>query len=105
LLNFRWKLRELLSNTSFATKSKELGSIFRDNLASPLDTAVYHTEYVMRHKGAPHLSPQYGNLYWFQFYLLDVIAAICMAVFIPIYILWSLLKCCCCRRKRKEKTN
>jgi hypothetical protein len=59
----------------------------------------------MRHKGAPHLSPQYGNLYWFQFYLLDVIAAICMAVFIPIYMLWSLLKCCCCRRKRKEKTN
>ena len=33
----------------------------------PLDSAVYHTEYVMRHKGAPFLQQQYGaNLSWLQ---------------------------------------
>lgn len=95
---------ELLSNSNYTARTKVLGSIFKDNLASPLDTAVYHVEYVMRHKGAPYLSPQYKNLYWFQFYLLDVMAFICAISLLPLYILCSCVKCSC-RSKRKEKNE
>ena len=68
----------------------------------PLDSAVYHTEYVMRHKGAPHLQQKYGSdLYWFQFFLLDV-AALCAAVALAaIFVAYKLLKCCCSRLGKK----
>lgn len=50
--------------------------ILKDRLRSPLDTAVYWTEYVLQHEGALHLSPVSRHLYWFQYYLLDVMAFI-----------------------------
>lgn len=42
---------------------------------SPLDTAVYWIEYVIRHKGAPHLRSVAADLPWYQYLLLDVAIA------------------------------
>jgi glucuronosyltransferase len=46
---------------------------------------VYWTEYVIRHKGAPHLRSAVLDLAWYQYFLLDVIAvlvlgAVCVLV-------------------------
>jgi glucuronosyltransferase len=46
---------------------------------------VYWTEYVIRHKGAPHLLSAVLDLAWYQYFLLDVIAelalvAVCLLV-------------------------
>jgi glucuronosyltransferase len=46
---------------------------------SPLDTAIFWTEYVIRHAGAPHLRTAAVELAWYQYLLLDVLAVI-MAV-------------------------
>jgi glucuronosyltransferase len=35
----------------FNTRAKELSSIFRDQMETPVERAVYWSEYVMRHKG------------------------------------------------------
>lgn len=43
---------------------------------SPLDTAVYWTEYVIRHKGAPHLRTAAVDMPWYEYLLLDVLAAV-----------------------------
>lgn len=63
---------------------------------SALDTAVYWTEYVMRHKGAPHLQSAASDLSWYQLVLLDVIAVtlifIAAIAVIFVYILRILLK-------------
>ncbi|KAM8707357.1 hypothetical protein ACLKA7_011444 [Drosophila subpalustris] len=48
-------IKELLENPRYALKAKELSSRFRDQPTSPLDRAVWWTEYVLRHKGAPHM--------------------------------------------------
>jgi len=41
---------------------------------------VYWTEYVIRHKGAPHLRSAVLDLAWYQYLLLDVIAVLALAV-------------------------
>lgn len=44
----------------------------RDQLEHPLDRAIYWIEYVMRHKGAPHLRTATRDLNMFQRGLVDV---------------------------------
>lgn len=50
------------------TASKTL----RDQPESAQDRAVYWTEYVVRHGGAPHLRSPVTELSWAEFLLLDV---------------------------------
>ena len=58
---------------------------------SALDTAIFWTEYVIRHKGAPHLRPAILDLAWYQYLLLDVIAFICLCTVILIFIACAIL--------------
>jgi len=41
---------------------------------SPLNTAIFWTEYVIRHGGAPHMRSAALDLAWYQYLLIDVIA-------------------------------
>uniref|UniRef100_A0A1I8NYU4 UDP-glucuronosyltransferase n=1 Tax=Stomoxys calcitrans TaxID=35570 RepID=A0A1I8NYU4_STOCA len=57
-----------------------------DQRTTPLETSVYWTEYVLRHKGAYHLQSPARNMNWLQYYLIDV-AALYMATIYLIYFL------------------
>jgi glucuronosyltransferase len=57
---------------------------------SPLETAVYWTEYVIRHKGAPHLRSAAVGMPWYQYYLIDVLLVIFISIatiFVSLYYL------------------
>lgn len=41
---------------------------------SPIDTAMYWIEYVIRNRGAPHLRSVGLQVHWYQFLYLDAIA-------------------------------
>jgi glucuronosyltransferase len=51
---------------------KKLSMVLNDQPQTPLERAVYWTEYVIRHKGAPHLRSAAADLSWYQYLLLDV---------------------------------
>lgn len=55
---------------------------------SPAELVVYWTEYIFRHKSAPHLKSYAHNLTWYQYLLLDVIAI----VLLVFYVLYKGLK-------------
>lgn len=55
---------------------KQLSEHFRDRPLPPLQSAVYWTEYVLRHQGAPHLRPASTSLPFYQLWLLDIIAVL-----------------------------
>lgn len=59
---------------------------------SAAQLVAYWTEYVIRHKGAPHLKSQALNLTWYQYFLLDVIGVLLILVFIVFFITYRLLK-------------
>eukprot|EP00095_Tigriopus_kingsejongensis_P003057 snap_masked-scaffold101_size371023-processed-gene-0.12 protein:Tk03057 transcript:snap_masked-scaffold101_size371023-processed-gene-0.12-mRNA-1 annotation:"udp-glucuronosyltransferase 2b16" len=65
-------IHELLNNPKYKTKMEYYSDLFRDIMVSNVDKAVYHTEYIMRHKGAPHLKPAHRHLNWMQYHSVDV---------------------------------
>jgi len=63
----------------YRENAQHFSRIFRDQPLTPLQQAVYWTEYVIRHKGAPHLLSSVLDLAWYQYFLLDVIAVLALA--------------------------
>lgn len=48
----------------------------RDQPMSPLDRAVWWTEYVLRHRGAKHLRSPAANISWTQYLELELVSVI-----------------------------
>ena len=64
----------------YRENAQRLSRIFRDQPLTPMEQAVYWTEYVIRHKGAPHLRSAVLDLAWYQYFLLDVIVVLALTV-------------------------
>uniref|UniRef100_A0A3B3Z091 UDP-glucuronosyltransferase n=1 Tax=Poecilia mexicana TaxID=48701 RepID=A0A3B3Z091_9TELE len=83
----------------------KLSQLHHDKPMKPLDSAVFWIEYVMRHRGAPHLRSEFYKLPWYAYYCLDVMA-FCLAIMLLI-ILLILVSCRACFnsliRNRKSK--
>ena len=60
----------------FTERAKYLSNVFRDQYGTPLDRAVFWTEYIMRHKGAPHLRSAGRDLNFIAYYSIDVIVTL-----------------------------
>lgn len=65
---------------------------------TPLETAVYWCEYVIRHRGAPQLRSAAMNLNFVQYHNLDVfliiaIVSILSAIVWLLVVKWSCRKC------------
>lgn len=69
----------------------------RDQPESPKDRAVFWTEYVIRHKGAPRLRSPAATLSWVEFLMLDVLLALHVAVVVAVYVLRRLVGAVCSR--------
>ncbi|XP_026461144.1 UDP-glucuronosyltransferase-like [Ctenocephalides felis] len=52
------KLKKMLEDTSYRHKMSQRSSRFRDRPLHPLKEALWWCEYMLRHKGAPHLRSQ-----------------------------------------------
>ena len=75
-------------------------SVFmRDQKETPLERAVYWTEYVIRHKGAPHLRTAGRHLNFFQYHSIDVLAFLLLVLTTVCYSFWMVVRCCCGGRK------
>lgn len=72
-------------------------SFMRDRPISPLDTAIYWVEFVIRHGGAPHLRVAAIDLPWYQHYLIDVLLFITSAILISISAMYISCKMLYCR--------
>jgi len=63
----------------YRENAQRLSHMIRDQPLTPLEQAVYWTEHVIRHKGAPHLRSAVLDLTWYQYFLLDVTAVLALA--------------------------
>ncbi|KAG8272878.1 hypothetical protein J6590_032030 [Homalodisca vitripennis] len=59
---------------------------------SPLDTAVYWTEYVLRHKGGRHLRSAAVDMPWYQLWLLDVALVLLAGLAAVLFLLFWLAR-------------
>ena len=104
-------LEEMLNNPSYLEKVKNLSQLARDRPQTPKELAVFWIEYVIRHKGAPHMRFQGVDLNFFQKKSLDVLAFLIIAIYLIYRILKLILSLICkgicklCKRGKKEKVN
>ncbi|XP_057670661.1 uncharacterized protein LOC130902488 [Diorhabda carinulata] len=100
--NFRKTITELLNNPKYAENVKHRSVLIKDRPIKPLDLAVYWVEFVIRHKGAPHLKVYGSNLPWYQYFLLDVIIVWGLVFLISIYLIGKVFKTICCSSKGEK---
>lgn len=81
-------INKIMNNQTYYESIERISDIFKSNQNDPLDTAIYWIEYIIKHKGAPHLQSHAKNLPWYRYLLLDVF----MVVFGGIYIIFDVLK-------------
>ncbi|XP_065353632.1 UDP-glycosyltransferase UGT5-like [Cloeon dipterum] len=81
--------------------------VFLDQPESPLERAVFWTEYVIRHEGAAHLRSAALDLSWYQLELLDVYGFLIAVFLATCYVFIVILKFFCrmCSRKQENKTK
>jgi glucuronosyltransferase len=70
---------------------KKLSAIYRDRPQTPLEQAVFWTEYVLRHGGTPLRSVS-AELPLYQYLLLDVIAVLFIGTFLACASLYFVLR-------------
>ncbi|XP_042534871.1 UDP-glucuronosyltransferase 1A1-like isoform X3 [Dipodomys spectabilis] len=90
-------LKAVINDKSYKENIMRLSSLHKDRPIEPLDLAVFWVEYVMRHKGAPHLRPAAHDLTWYQYHSLDVIGFLLAIVLTVAFLSF---KCCAfgCRK-------
>lgn len=88
-------LTDITTNPKYKENVLKLAKPLRDQLTTPQERAVFWTEYVIRHRGAPQLRSPAAQLSWVEFLMLDVLAILFVAVAIFAYILsrviWAIL--------------
>lgn len=83
----------------------KLSELHRDKPMKPIDSAVFWTEYVMRHKGAAHLRTESYKLPWYAYHCLDVMAVFVAFGLLIIAIVWVSCRCLIGRLIRIRKST
>uniref|UniRef100_A0A182QGW8 UDP-glucuronosyltransferase n=1 Tax=Anopheles farauti TaxID=69004 RepID=A0A182QGW8_9DIPT len=95
---FSRAVNEVLQEPRYRENVQRLSKMFRDRPNSAMDTAVFWTEYVIRHKGAPHLRYPGVDMNFWQRHSLDTLA-FAGTVVMAFCALFALGCRRCCRRK------
>ncbi|XP_045595169.1 UDP-glycosyltransferase UGT5 isoform X2 [Procambarus clarkii] len=85
-------LTDIINCPKYKENVVRMSAGMRDQLMSPRERAVFWTEYVIRHRGAPQLRSPAARLSWVEFFMLDVLLLLHLALFLLIFILRRILK-------------
>ncbi|KAJ8928782.1 hypothetical protein NQ314_018640 [Rhamnusium bicolor] len=88
--------------------AKKRSILMHDRPVKPLDLAVFWTEFVIRHKGAPHLRVAALDLAWYQYLLLDIlflVAFVSISLIIILHVIVKKIFCASKRNTEKMKKN
>uniref|UniRef100_A0A6P7FYG7 UDP-glucuronosyltransferase n=1 Tax=Diabrotica virgifera virgifera TaxID=50390 RepID=A0A6P7FYG7_DIAVI len=101
------QLDKLLNDPKYHLTAKTRSALMHDRPIKPLDLAIYWTEFIARHRGAPHLRISALDLAWYQYLSLDVVAflglvsfSICLALYI---VSKKIFRCCTSKSKTIKK--
>nr|XP_040037634.1 UDP-glucuronosyltransferase 2C1-like [Gasterosteus aculeatus aculeatus] len=104
--DFLEALRDILETPSYRHNIQHLSQLHRDRPMTPMDTAIFWIEYVIRNKGAAHLQSAGFNLPWYSYFCLDI--AVLFGALIGVFVWASVVVCkilCCRGRRRKIKAE
>lgn len=85
-------INKVIHEPRYKNEVKKRQFLLRDQKETPLERAIYWTEYVLRHKGAIHLQSPARNLNWMQYYLLDVVFCFLVAFILLMALVYFMMK-------------
>ncbi|XP_054725200.1 UDP-glucosyltransferase 2-like [Anastrepha obliqua] len=90
----RCAILEVLENPKYIQKMQQMSRRYHDQPMKPLDKAIYWTEYVLRHQGAPHMRVAAQELNFIQYHSLDTLAVLVGGAFGGLVLLgWAIYRC------------
>lgn len=87
---------------------KKTQQLLRDQPLTPVETAKFWVEYVIRHKGAPHIKSVVPEMSVIEFYNIDAYAVLFGGFFFVLFVFFTILRklmSIVCGSKKKVKTN
>nr|XP_046267669.1 UDP-glucuronosyltransferase 2C1-like [Scatophagus argus] len=103
--SFEQGIKDVLHQDSYRENMQRLSRLHRDQPMAPMDQGIFWVEYVMRHKGAPHLRTESYKMPWYSYYCLDVLLVLLTAVTVLLISTLAIFRFLCCRSRRKIKTK
>ena len=95
-------IQTVLNDANYAEKANKFGGLLKDQINKPLDRTIWHLEHLIRNPNLiEHMRPPVHDLYWFQYFMLDVLLFLISVSLLILYIIYKLPKLCCSRRKVK----
>lgn len=81
------------SMLSYRTNVKKYSDLMKSETMTPVERAVFWTEYAMKHGGTNHYqsSSRSTNVSWFQYYSLDTIGTLGLFLFFAICLVMKIL--------------
>ncbi|XP_032678545.1 UDP-glucuronosyltransferase 2B20-like [Odontomachus brunneus] len=90
--SLRRALDKIFNDTSYFENAQRLSKAFRDRPATPLETAVWWTEYIARGNGGSYLHSYAADVVWYQYYHIDFALISIIVIALLIYIIYRLIK-------------
>ncbi|CAN9501851.1 unnamed protein product [Ophioblennius macclurei] len=103
--SFRQGIQEVLHTDGYRSNIQRMSRLHRDQPMGPMDRAVFWVEYVIRHKGAPHLRTEAYKMPWYAYYSLDVLLFLLTVLTALIACTVGVFRFLCCRRRKKSKAK
>ncbi|XP_071362340.1 UDP-glucuronosyltransferase 2C1-like isoform X2 [Trachinotus anak] len=102
---FEQGVKEVLHEDSYRQNMQRLSRLHRDQPLPPMDQAIFWVEYVMRHKGAPHLRTEAYKMPWYSYYCVDVVLLLLTAATVLLLSALAIFRFLCCNSRRKTKAK
>ncbi|XP_043995943.1 UDP-glucuronosyltransferase 2C1-like [Gambusia affinis] len=96
--SFEKGIREVLYKDSYRQNIQRLSRLHQDQPMPPMDQASFWIEYVIRHKGAPHLRTEAYRMPWYSYHCLDVLLFLMTSVAVVLYSVFAVFRFFFCRR-------
>lgn len=84
-VRLRAAIRELLNNPKYTEQAQLASDRYRDQLKSPLETAIYWVKHVAKYKGAKHLRSVAVDMPYYIYYNVDCWAFIAFVIVTMLY--------------------
>lgn len=94
-------IAKILSNDAYLNRAKYASAVFKDNLAQPMDEAIFWIEHVAKFRGAKHLKSHAVHMSWITYLLIDILFATAMAIAVIVLLLRALIRRVCRNKKSK----
>jgi len=95
-------LDKVLHDPKYLENAQKMGSIMNDQINRPLDRAIWWIEHIMKNPTVYQRKSPVHNLYWFQYFLLDVIALYSFVIYVVFKIIYKVFRLCCNKRPKEK---